>query len=480
MTNQLTRVSERSVGELALTLVLPWVVALVAATGLYRTVAAQDSHYGTHLYGDRSTLLGGAVIASVDDASAAYYNPGALANVALKDVFLGTKVFDATRITLRQTGGQDLRIDTDNLDKAPSFVGGMIPIQSKGHRFAYSFFKRASFKVRITATAVDAPTEVVDPNTESNRLNLDFDASLNDDWMGISWAYSLTPTTSVGITNFFSYRSHRLSALRSVEWYRNDGTLSTGTVTREFKYSYLSALWKLGVTHRFNDELVLGWSLTTPSVGFGPLNDGSAGASVSVARANENSGGSDENIFLADFQKKLPATYKSPVVFGFGGSYGFPKRTVHASAEWFGPVDAYDVLDPEQFIGQSSGDTLDHLVVGGASSVLNLSIGLEEHLARSVNMYFGFHTDFSSARKGQEGSVYITEWDLYHFSGGSQFLFGSAQITLGLGYAFGRQKSNKLITIDDILKPEDLVGDEKETSARFSRLKFIIGFGVRT
>ena len=114
-----------------MTLVIPLVVAWVAAAGLFENVAAQDSHYLNHLYGDRSTLLGGSVIASVDDASAAYYNPGALANVALSDVFLGTKVCDATRITLRRTGGQDLQIDTDDFGKAPSFVGGMIPIQLK-------------------------------------------------------------------------------------------------------------------------------------------------------------------------------------------------------------------------------------------------------------------------------------------------------------------------------------------------------------
>ena len=74
------------------------VLFAVLTAGGYGVVAAQDSHYATHLYGDRSTLLGGGVIASVDDASAAYYNPGALADVAAKDVFLGTKVFDATRI----------------------------------------------------------------------------------------------------------------------------------------------------------------------------------------------------------------------------------------------------------------------------------------------------------------------------------------------------------------------------------------------
>ena len=39
----------------------------------------QDAHYWNIQYGTSSTLLGGAVIGSVSDLSATYYNPGAVA-----------------------------------------------------------------------------------------------------------------------------------------------------------------------------------------------------------------------------------------------------------------------------------------------------------------------------------------------------------------------------------------------------------------
>jgi len=40
---------------------------------------AQENNYWNIQYGTRSTLLGGAVIGSVSDLSATFYNPGAIA-----------------------------------------------------------------------------------------------------------------------------------------------------------------------------------------------------------------------------------------------------------------------------------------------------------------------------------------------------------------------------------------------------------------
>jgi hypothetical protein len=460
-------------------IITPALAATLAA--LAGPASAQDSHYATNLYGDRSTLLGGAVIASVDDASAAYYNPAALGDVAASDVFLGTKIFDFTQISLSGDGQEDVTLNTDDLGKAPSFIGGMIPIKSERHRFAYSLFKRSSFKFRLTDTAVGDFNILPLRNATSARLHIDLDTNLNEDWLGISWGYGLSEHTSVGVSNYFSYRSHRFSSLRTVETYRADGNLATAIISREYKYSYLSLLWKFGIKQQVNERLDLGFSFTTPSVKFGPsgFSEGKAGLSASVGGATTVEGDPIDDKFAADFQRDLPTTYRSPVAFGLGGSYRFGKRTIHLSAEFFGSVATYNVLDPEQFIAQSSGDTLDHQVVGGNSSVLNIGVGLQEHFGESIEGFFGFHTDFSHSTDDR-GSVYATGWDLYHLTGGSQFMFADAQFTLGLGYSFGGETSNTYLTVEDVLSEENIQIDLVSTKANFRRLKIILGFGIRT
>ena len=208
----------------------------------------------------------GAVIASVDDASAGYYNPGAIADIAPSDFFLATKVFDLTTISL-SLEDTDIKIDTDDLGKAPSFVGGMIPISAGRHRFAYSIFKRQSFRLRMTETEVGQLQLLSNPESTSSKVSLVYDANLNDDWVGLSWAYPILEKTRIGITMFGSYRSHRSTRYRSVESYRDDGSVGTAIISRDYSYGYSSLIWKLGLKHQHGDKLVLGLSVTTPRTG---------------------------------------------------------------------------------------------------------------------------------------------------------------------------------------------------------------------
>jgi len=54
-------------------------ISLLGLTLLTARAYPQDAHYWTDQYGSRSRLLGGAVIGSVDDLAAVYYNPARLA-----------------------------------------------------------------------------------------------------------------------------------------------------------------------------------------------------------------------------------------------------------------------------------------------------------------------------------------------------------------------------------------------------------------
>ena len=97
------------------------IVLLLPSTSV---LVAQDSHYWTNQFGNRARLLGGAVIGSVDDVSAVYYNPGALALVDDVKLALAGRVIEIQNVSIE--GFESETGDTNDLrlDLAPALFAG--------------------------------------------------------------------------------------------------------------------------------------------------------------------------------------------------------------------------------------------------------------------------------------------------------------------------------------------------------------------
>jgi len=72
---------------------LKYLITLAISTIIIHNASAQDTHYWNLQYGTRSNLLGGAVIGSVSDMAATYYNPAALALFPAPEILLSGKVY---------------------------------------------------------------------------------------------------------------------------------------------------------------------------------------------------------------------------------------------------------------------------------------------------------------------------------------------------------------------------------------------------
>ena len=122
----------RLVGAAALTLVL----SLQSSQG-------QDTQYWNIQYGTRSTLLGGAVIGSVSDLSATYYNPGALGLSRASGLILSTGVYEGNSLTVEGSGIEKRQVSSFRFNVAPSLVAGRFAADSgAADRLAYSLLAR--------------------------------------------------------------------------------------------------------------------------------------------------------------------------------------------------------------------------------------------------------------------------------------------------------------------------------------------------
>jgi hypothetical protein len=173
--------------------------------------AAQDAHYWTLHFGPRSSLLGGAVIGSVDDISGTYYNPGALGLAEDLAFAVSTSVFEYSVIALQGGGGEGVDLGTARSGLRPSLIAGTIKKDLFGSGvLAYSALTRArgqqDLQGLLVLSGADVPPE----------FNLDhlaglgrFEGQFNEFWGGLTYSHRLGSNFGLGVTWYGALRSQR-------------------------------------------------------------------------------------------------------------------------------------------------------------------------------------------------------------------------------------------------------------------------------
>jgi hypothetical protein len=193
----------------------------------------------------------------------------------------------------------------------------------------------------------------------------------------------------------------------------------------------------------------------------------------------------EEDYFESNHQESIPVVLKSPLSIGIGAGYRLKKFTFHLSGEWFNKVDKYMVMEPEVFIGQTSGEPVINNIVDELQMVVNAGMGIKYNLNKNYDLYMGFSTDFSAASPDSKtftdlaSEIYNSSMqaNIYHFSGGTVLEFKRLYLTLGMAYNYG---------IDYLTPPIDLpdgqtrLNNSEETATlKVSTWKLILGFAIK-
>jgi hypothetical protein len=418
---------------------------------------AQDSQYWTLQYGPVAELLGGLVVGSSRDLSASYYNPGALALARDPSLLASVESFQATWIT-SDAGTPFLDFNDFDVRPAPTLFALALPRGLTGsHTWVFSGLTRQDFDLRLDNWVL---------GTQSGAEAL-FDQSLTESWFGLSWAHGVGESVGVGLTTYVAYRGHR--ARREVSGESSAGPSGAVLLVDDFDYGNYRALWKAGVALR-TDTWDLGLSLTTPSVRL--LGSGSAAYITSAVGGDLGSG--TETTVSVRREQDLDSHYASPWTVGAGAAWRHERNTVHATVEWFGAVDAFDVLDASVFAGDPAASRLLGRLRQQAKSVVNFGFGFQRNVSDRFSYYGAFTTDFTYADKQRNGGHSLSTWDLYHVTAGTSLQVREAKFTLGVAYAFGEDpRTLSAIVVPPGSPPE--LGDVP-LDVSFSRLKVLVGF----
>ena len=299
-------------------------------------LVAQDAHYWTFQYGPRSSLLGGAVIGSVNDVSATYYNPGALPLSANLAFAVSANVFEVSGVALEDGGGEGVDLGTQRSGLRPSLIAGTIGRNLFGNDvLAYSALTRARGTQDLEGLLITSGADLPPALGLRDFVGVaQFSGEFSDTWVGVSYARGLGSSFGLGVTWYGAFRSQWRRRESITQGVRLD---STGFAILDIaggSYSTIRTLAKFGASFA-SGPVSAGATLTTPSLhisGSGDLGlDHSIFATDTIALA-------------ANVQPDLKAEYKSPLSVGAGAALQLGSTRFHGSAEWFDAISSYVVM----------------------------------------------------------------------------------------------------------------------------------------
>jgi hypothetical protein len=433
------------------------------------SVSAQDAHYWNQTYGTRSTLLGGAVIGSVDDLGATFYNPGQLSLVKDPNFLFSARVFEYQNISLKPDYPALNPASKSRLTPSPSFIVFNLSSDWLGKtNLAFSFLTRQTFDTRLKTRYV-GDAEDLDVSNETL-----YEGNTDEYWGGITLSYPIYGKYSlgVGLTNYIAVRSYRSRSSinsQSIDSLQNVGILSG---TREYEYYNVRILWKAGIGFTF-ESIRFGLTVTTPSINL--FGSGETDINLNSSGVDIDGDNVSDEFLLSDYQEGLPSNYSSSFAIGLGIYYRFGDFKVHFSSEYYSKVSQFNVLASNQFQSQTGNFLLTNNLTHALKPIFNFGLGLEFLVSKKVTTFGAFVTDFSALDEEVRSNHSVSLWDFYHITGGASLTFEKMEVTFRLSLALAGED----IPIPMIpLTPSeeiDFIYQQQNAEISSMRIKLILG-----
>jgi hypothetical protein len=416
-------------------------------------------------------LLSGSVIGSVQDMSGTFYNPGALGYIEKPELLLSANIYQASTLKIEDGAGEGIDLETSGFNLLPNMVAGAVRATWLGNnKLAYSFLTRHRFDAEIRGASVTR-ADVLDqyPGEEEFAGGLLRSGDAKELWVGLTYARGGAGNkVGFGVTTYLSIRNQGIESEIFAQALSDLGNMALVYDIKNHSYDAYSLLWKAGLGFDLT-PFSAGITLTTPNLQmFGSGRTAFNETTIGLADIEDG--------FTTNIQEDVNANYKSPLSIGVGAAWHSQKAKVHLSAEWFDGIDAYEVLELENFESQATGEIIEPTLLQTLSSVVNVGAGVEYHYSEKSTAYLSFNTDNSAFNP--ESDVSVTGFDVKHFAAGVKAGFKRTEFMLGLGYAWGSEK-----TLQDInLNPDDdgaVLETGSEVAVVYRRLTFMLGFSVK-
>ncbi len=449
---------------------------------------AQDTHYWTQQFGSHSTLMSGSLVAGEEDISMLYYNPGAIGNITSGSITISANMYRVENVQVTNVIGNQADFKSNQFATIPLMAGGVIRTKGK-LRMAYGIMSPVDFNFQAIGRIDNELPMVDDPESPGDELLIASDAKnakLIESMVGFGAGYPLNENLSVGATVLFTLRSQNYFETILTRMFLNDSqnTFVNTSFVENVNYWNVRSVLKLGAVYTM-DNWSFGLTMSTPSINI----MGKGTVAIDVAANNYKLSDGRIDILASDRQTKLETKYKAPLSISGGAKYKSAKSTYALSAQYFGSIAAYDVVQaqPSDFIRPA--DVFEELgsesflrVHAAARPVFNVALGYENRISEKLTVNFGVRNDMSyydSEVNDLEGiNTVISSWNLFHFAGGAKITKNNNTISAGLLLSFGNKDDYEQVGNlgGDFSESELLQGSTTITDARYTSYGLMLGY----
>lgn len=439
-----------------MTLFFPWTRAFAGFLVLLPALAfGQDSHYATHQFGSRSTLMGGATVGYARDNSSIFYNPGSLSFVDSNSITLTANMYQVEHFRVDNPTSAGENLIHSSVGSVPLMVGGMLGQGKNRFKIGYGVISPTNFNFNSTTRTegiFPVVNETESPGNEEFIGQSTVRSQLSEVIGILGFGYKLNRHWGIGLANMAMGRSQNFSENSYARFYLNDSknTLSTYSNGRELQFFHLRYGLKLGVCYR-NKGFSAGFAFMPPTIGI----VGSGSVATDVLGTNFIFNNERQDILANDRQQKLGIQYRSPFMVSAGVNWNRGRSSFGLAAQFHGRKREYLIFDPavsgfalpsniyEQLGGRQFLQLKD-----GARPVFNFCLAYEYSLFRNVNLIASFATNQTSYDTGLDSwrglKTQVTTWNLYHARMGLTVKQGHSQLSLGILYGFGSDASRSV------------------------------------
>jgi hypothetical protein len=206
------------------------------------------------------------------------------------------------------------------------------------------------------------------------------------------------------------------------------------------------------------------------------------------------------NFAANDRQTQLATTYKSPLAISAGLVYKGDRTLIAASAEWFGAIDLYNIMSPEDnLFKRPTNLALDgkkFLELNASNkSVTNIAIGIDRAINEKLNLSAGFRTNNSFYDKAFDDRVVdrnrrnvnnnslnldISSWNIYHVVLGGTFKQERRDLSIGINFSWA-DKGNirQFANFEQPTENTFLLGQKAQTTVDFFSYGLLLGYTLR-